>query len=148
MTGRPGPSAAHRRSLRARAASGRPGARRMPLMAPMLAGMGVLHFATPTHFDRLIPPELPGSARAWTYGSGVAELSVAGLLAVPRTRRMGAWAAIALFVGVFPGNVQMARDSLRKPVWPNRVVAFGRLPLQWPMISAAWRIRRAEAARS
>ena len=66
-------------------------------MAAALGGMGVLHLAKPEPFDQLIPPMLPGSARAWTYGSGVAELAVAGLLAVPATRRAGGAAAAALF---------------------------------------------------
>lgn len=107
-----------------------------------LAGMSVLHFAKPEPFDGLIPPELPGRRRAWTYGSGVAELAVAGLLAAPRTRRLGGAAALALFIGVFPGNVQMVRAWRRKPVWPYQVIAWGRLPLQVPMILAADRIRR------
>ena len=111
-------------------------------MPAALAAMGVLHFVTPRPFDGLIPPELPGSRRAWTYGSGVAELGVAGLLAVPRTRRLGGAAATALFLGVFPGNLQMVRAWRRKPVWPYQVIAWGRLPLQVPMIVAADRIRR------
>ena len=111
-------------------------------MPAALAAMGVLHFAKPRPFDGLIPPELPGSRRAWTYGSGVAELAVAGLLAVPRTRRLGGAAATALFLGVFPGNLQMVRAWRRKPVWPYQVIAWGRRPLQGPMIRAADRIRR------
>lgn len=107
-----------------------------------LTGMSALHLVKPEPFDGLIPPELPGSRRAWTYGSGVAELAVAGLLAVPRTRRLGGAAALALFIGVFPGNVQMVRAWRRKPVWPYQVIAWGRLPLQVPMILAADRIRR------
>ena len=67
-------------------------------MSAALAAMGVLHFVRPEPFDGLIPPFLPGSARAWTHGSGVAELAVAGLLAVPRTRRAGGRAAQALFL--------------------------------------------------
>lgn len=111
-------------------------------MPGALATMGALHFVKPEPFDGLIPPELPGSRRAWTYGSGVAELAVAGLLAAPRTRRLGGAAALALFIGVFPGNVQMVRAWRRKPVWPYQVIAWGRLPLQVPMILAADRIRR------
>lgn len=111
-------------------------------MPATLGAMGVLHFAVPEPFDGLIPPELPGSPRAWTYGSGVAELAVAGLLAAPSTRRVGGAAALALFLGVFPGNVQMARAWRDKPVWPYQVIAWGRLPLQVPMILAADKIRR------
>lgn len=111
-------------------------------MPVALGAMGVLHFVAPKHFDRLIPPELPGGPRAWTYGSGVAELAVAGLLANRDTRALGGAAAIALFVGVFPGNLQMVRDSRGKPFWPNQVIAWGRLPMQIPMILAADKIRR------
>ena len=95
----------------------------------LLGTAGVLHFVRPEPFDALIPPALPGSPRTWTYGSGVAELAVAGLLAAPRTRRLGGKAAAALFVGVFPGNVQMAYDWRHRP-WYWQVVSLGRLPLQ------------------
>ena len=111
-------------------------------MPAALGTMGVLHFVAPKPFDGLIPPELPGSRRAWTYGSGVAELAVAGLLANRDTRALGGAAATALFVGVFPGNLQMVRDSRGKPFWPDQVIAWGRLPMQIPMILAADKIRR------
>lgn len=111
-------------------------------MPAALGAMGVLHFVAPKQFDGLIPPELPGSRRAWTYGSGVAELAVAGLLANRDTRALGGAAATALFVGVLPGNLQMVRAWRGKPVWPYQVIAWGRLPLQAPMILAADRIRR------
>lgn len=111
-------------------------------MPAALGAMGVLHFVAPKQFDGLIPPELPGSRRTWTYGSGVAELAVAVLLANRDTRALGGAAATALFVGVFPGNLQMARAWRGKPVWPYQVIAWGRLPLQIPMILAADKIRR------
>ena len=126
----------------ARPRNARPRTARDWAMPAALGAMGVLHFVNPRPFDGLIPPELPGSRRAWTYGSGVAELAVAGLLAAPRTRRLGGAAATALFLGVFPGNLQMVRAWRRKPVWPYQVIAWGRLPLQVPMIVAADRIRR------
>lgn len=111
-------------------------------MPAALGAMGVLHFVQPKPFDGLIPPELPGSKRAWTYGSGVAEIAVAGLIAAPKTRALGGAVATALFIGVFPGNLQMVRAWRNKPVWPYQVVAWSRLPLQVPMIVAADKIRR------
>ncbi|MCR8675622.1 hypothetical protein NWP10_07370, partial [Micrococcus sp. HG099] len=78
---------------------------------------------------------------AWTVGSGVAELAVAGMLAAPRTRRAGGRAAQALFLGVWPGNAWMAW-RWRGRSWPWRALALGRLPLQVPMIRAAGRIAR------
>ncbi|MFC2575594.1 MAG: hypothetical protein ACFNXW_01915, partial [Rothia dentocariosa] len=95
----------------------------------------------PEHYDAIVPRALPGSARFYTYASGAAELSIAGLLTVPKTRRAGALAAIALYTAVFPANVQMAWDWRHESTF-KRVVAFGRLPLQIPLIHSAWKIYR------
>ncbi|MGW4064845.1 DoxX family protein [Amycolatopsis sp. NPDC004747] len=110
------------------------------ILAGALGTMGVLHFAVPKPFDGLIPASLPGSRRAWTYGSGVAELAVAVAVAAPRTRRLGGLAAALLFLGVFPGNVKMAVDARRAPA-PQRAIAWARLPLQWPLIAWALKVR-------
>lgn len=110
-------------------------------MAAGLLGIGTLHFIAPKPFDAIIPAELPGSPRFYTYASGVAELSVAGLLAAPQTRRFGALAAVALFLAVFPGNLNMVRLWWNKP-WPMRAIAIARLPLQVPMIVAAVKVYR------
>ncbi|ETB47424.1 DoxX family protein [Mycobacterium avium] len=110
-------------------------------VAAMLLGVGTLHFLAPKPFDSIIPAELPGSPRLYTYGSGVAELTVGALLVPRRTRRVAALAAAILFIGVFPGNVNMVRLWWDKP-WPMRIAALARLPLQIPMITTALRIRR------
>ena len=103
--------------------------------------MGTLHFLAPKPFDSIIPEELPGSARFYTYASGVAELGTGALLLAPRTRKLGALAAVALFIGVFPGNVNMVRLWRDKPL-PMRIGAIARLPLQIPMITQALKIYR------
>ncbi|MGV0790112.1 hypothetical protein ABQF33_24715 [Mycolicibacterium sp. XJ2] len=110
-------------------------------MAAGLLGIGTLHFVAPKPFDDIIPAELPGSPRFYTYASGVAELGVAGVLLAPKTRRFGALAAVALFVAVFPGNVNMVRLWWDKPL-PMRLVAIARLPLQIPMIVQAVKVYR------
>ncbi|MGH3535968.1 MAG: hypothetical protein ACRDQG_14845, partial [Pseudonocardiaceae bacterium] len=51
----------------------------------LLTSTGVLHFAAPASFDGIVPEQLPGAARTWTHLSGVVELLVAALIAVPRT---------------------------------------------------------------
>ena len=112
--------------------------RRAILLAVLLGTMGTLHFAVPRPFDRLIPRGLPGDARTWTYASGVGELGTALLVAIPRTRRLGALLAAVLFVAVFPGNVTMALDA-RTP--KARAVAIARLPFQWPLVKWALRVR-------
>ena len=112
-------------------------------LATLLGGSGVLHFAAPKPYDSIVPPALPGSARTWTYVSGVAELVIALALVVPRFRRLGGLLAALLFIGVFPANVQMAVDYQRsgKPL-PARLIAFGRLPLQVPLVLWALRVRK------
>jgi uncharacterized membrane protein len=112
-------------------------------LAATLTVTGVLHFARPRVFEALIPPAL-GSPRAWVYGSGAAELVCAAAVAVPATRRVGGLASAALFVAVFPGNVKMALDSHPGARhWSrNPVVAWGRLPLQVPLVAWAWQVAR------
>jgi uncharacterized membrane protein len=111
-------------------------------LATLLGIAGATHFVRPAPYDTLIPKQLPGSARTWTYASGVVELGTAAAVAIPKTRRFGALVAALLFVAVFPGNVKMAADYQRKdkPL-PARLIAFGRLPLQWPLITWALRVR-------
>ncbi len=114
-------------------------------LAGLLAGAGVLHLVTPVFFDAMIPDALPGEPRAWTYASGVAELGVAAAVAAPRTRRLGGYAAAALFVAVFPANVWMAIDWSDRSV-TERVIAYARLPLQIPLIWWALKVARREPA--
>jgi uncharacterized membrane protein len=107
---------------------------------------GVLHFAAPKPFEAIMPRSLP-APRAWVYGSGVAEAACGlGLL----TRRPWAGrASAALLLAVWPANVQMALDSgtgrLRGPA-DNRLVAWGRVPLQIPLIWAALQSRPKDPA--
>jgi uncharacterized membrane protein len=110
-------------------------------LGAMLIGMGVLHFVAPKPFDTIVPAELPGGARFYTLASGVAEAATGAMLLAPRTRRLGALAAVAVFVGVFPANVNMVRLWWAKG-WPARIGAIARLPLQVPMITQALKIRR------
>ncbi len=110
-------------------------------IAALLLGVGTTHFLAPQPFDAIIPAELPGSPRFYTYASGVAEVSIGGLLLNGRTRRSAALAAAALFVAVFPGNINMVRLWWDKP-WPMRIAALARLPLQIPMITEALKVRR------
>ncbi|MFH8935650.1 DoxX family protein [Streptomyces griseosporeus] len=117
------------------------------LLAGLLAAAGVAHFAAPRPFDATVPRSLPGSPRAWTYASGVAELALAAGLALPRTRRVAARAAAGFFVGVFPANVRMALDWRDRPA-PQRAAAFGRLPLQVPLVLWARGVARTAEARA
>ena len=55
--------------------------------------------------------------------------------------KLGALAAVALFIAVFPANVNMVRLWKDKPL-PMRIGAIARLPLQIPMITQAIKIYR------
>ncbi len=105
---------------------------------------GVMHFANPSFFDDIVPPWLPPSERFWTYASGVAELIVGPMLLIPRTRRLGALAAIVLFVAVYPANLYMLWD------WRDRsageqFISWARLPFQFLFIWLAWTVYRRES---
>ncbi|MCA1655951.1 MAG: hypothetical protein LC635_05865 [Pseudonocardiaceae bacterium] len=108
-------------------------------LSALLATTGTLHLAMPKPFDALVPSALPGSARFWTYASGVAELGVSGMLALPRTRRVGGSLAALLFIAVFPGNVSAVRRYWHRP-WP-RAAMIARLPLQVPLVTEALKAR-------
>lgn len=60
---------------------------------------------------------------------------MAGLLAVPGTRRAGGRAAQLLFLAVWPGNFYQAYRA-RNASPRTRTVTWARLPLQIPMIAA------------
>jgi uncharacterized membrane protein len=108
-------------------------ARSEKLLAAFLLGAGIMHFVNPSFFDEIVPPWVPGSARAATYASGVAEILVGlGIVFAP-TRRMALWSAAALFVAVYPANLYMAWEWRDREL-SERLVAYGRLPLQIPMI--------------
>ena len=112
-------------------------------LALFLTVAGLNHFVVPRFYDAMIPSQLPGKPRTWTYGSGLAEIAVGAAVAVPATRRRGALAAAWLFVCVLPGNIQMALDAFRHRRSPaERVVLLLRLPVQLPLIGWALRVSR------
>jgi uncharacterized membrane protein len=104
---------------------------------------GANHFVSPELYVGMMPAYLPAP---WTlvYVSGVAEiLGGVGLIA-PATRRLAAWGLLALFVAIFPANLNMALHRLplgnyAVPVW----ALWARLPLQLILIAwAAMFVRR------
>ncbi len=79
------------------------------------------------------------------WASGVAELGCALALLVRRSRSVGGWACAALFVVVFPANVQMAVDALQGE-GGSVAVALVRLPLQVPLVLWAVHVARPAAS--
>lgn len=110
-------------------------------LAGVLAAAGVAHLAHPEPYDRIVPKALPGSPRTYTYVSGVVELALAAGLTHPRTRRAAGFAAAGFFAAVFPANVKMAIDWRHAPP-VRRAVAYGRLPLQVPLVLWGLKVAR------
>jgi uncharacterized membrane protein len=111
------------------------------VLAGALTTIGVLHFAAPEPFVKIIPRALP-RPELLNAAAGAAELTCAALIAHPRTRRLGGWATAALFVAVFPANVQMALDSGRGS-GVYQALSWARLPLQAPLVWWAATVARA-----
>ncbi len=110
----------------------------------LVGGSGVLHFVVPGPYRRIVPAPLRTHAATVVAASGACELACVALLALPRTRRLGATATAALLVTVFPANIQMALDSLQTntPFTAGIIaLAWLRLPLQVPLIRWALRFR-------
>jgi uncharacterized membrane protein len=118
------------------------GGRGPDILATIFAGSAVLHAVVPKYYEMIIPPAIP-KKREIVYATGVAEA-----VAAFGIRRRWSWAGTlgaAILVGVFPANVQMAVDAGSKKLpglADNKQVAYGRLPLQLPMIWWAWKVRR------
>jgi uncharacterized membrane protein len=119
--------------------------RRAVALAALLAGAGTTHFAVPKFYDAMIPEPLPGTPRMWTYGAGAVEIVTAAAVAAPRTRRTGGLAAALLFAAVLPGNIKMALDARKSDSTAFRIGTLLRLPMQWPLI--AWALKVRDSAR-
>jgi uncharacterized membrane protein len=118
-------------------------------MAIMLFITGTSHFLFPGQFNELVPSFLPGAPDLWTFLSGVAEIVIALMLvsrldkkiAGKSIRLWGAYFAFALFIAVYPANINMAIE------WSSRstleaLFAYARLPLQFGLFYWAWALAK------
>lgn len=113
------------------------------VLAVSMMAVGLLHWLAPEPFVRIVPSALP-APYALVYLSGVFEvLGGAGLLWA-RTRTWASYGLIALYVAVFPANLNMAIHQLQispdgdLPVW----AMWARLPLQLVLIGLAYWVGR------
>ena len=111
------------------------------VLAGIFAVSGVIHLVRPEVYEPIMPDLVP-HPREVIYASGAAELLCAAGLLHPRTRRLAGWASTALLLVVYPANLQMAADAARTRSTKFKAIAYGRLPLQLPMIRAALRAAR------
>jgi uncharacterized membrane protein len=109
------------------------------MLAAVFLIAGVLHFAIPGSYARIMPPWLP-HPRALVLLSGA--FQVAGGLGVlhPRTRRAAGWGLILLLLAVWPANFQMLHNARASgaPAAAQALLVL-RLPLQLLLIGWVWR---------
>lgn len=101
--------------------------------------IGVLHFVTPKPFVRIVPKYLPAPL-AVVYISGFFEIVGGVGLLVPATRAAAGWGLIALYIAVFPANINMLVHNIsldpKRPI--PRWALWARLPLQFVLIAWAY----------
>ena len=114
------------------------------LFAVSFMGAGVNHFLAQEFYARMMPPYLPWHLFL-VYLSGLAEITLGGLLLVPRLKHFAAWGLIALLIAVFPANIRMAVHS---DLFPEigEAMLWARLPLQAFLIAWAYAYTRDDAS--
>ena len=106
------------------------------LAGPFFVFAGIMHFAIPRAYRRIMPPYIPAH-RAMVYASGAAEIAGGAGLMLPRRRRAAGWWLIATLLAVFPANVHMALHPDEFPKVPGGTrTLWARLPFQGVFI--AW----------
>lgn len=113
-------------------------------LVAMMAGAGVIHLVSPKFYVKAVPRVL-GNAELIVFLSGVAELALAFLLLVPRTRRVGGRLTALFLIAVFPANIQMALDGPEAGGnWftGSATALWLRLPVQPFLIYWAWTFAR------
>jgi uncharacterized membrane protein len=118
------------------------------LLALFMITAGVLHFVTPAPFVKIVPPQLPYPL-ALVYISGFFEILGGIGLLIPLVSVAAAWGLIALFIAVFPANINMAVNNIKLEGIPHSPALYwARLPLQAVLIAWAWwYTRKPEAGR-
>ena len=108
------------------------------LLAIFMIVAGTLHWVTPDPFVNIVPSYLPYPL-VLVYISGVFEILGGIGLLVPPTSKAAAWGLIALFIAVFPANINMAFNQIQMDGIPDSdLLRWGRLPFQSVLIAWDW----------
>lgn len=118
------------------------------VLAGAMVIIGILHFTNPEPFVKIVPAFLPAPL-ALVYLSGVAEIAGGAGLLLSATRRAAGLGLIALYVAVFPANINMAVNQLSLgndpvPTW----ALWLRLPFQIVFIAWAYWVAVARRAKN
>ncbi len=108
--------------------------------------VGITHFIRPEQYARIVPPQLPYPFEL-VYISGFFEILGGIGLAIPYVSVAAAWGLIALFIAVFPANINMAVNSIPIEGIPHIPwLYWARLPFQAVLIAwAYWYTKKPEA---
>jgi uncharacterized membrane protein len=104
----------------------------------LFVGAGALHFIRPAPYESIMPEWIPAH-RELVYASGVAEAAGGAALFADGTAKAGGWWLIAVLLGVFPANLNMALHPERYSGIPEALL-WARLPLQALMIAWVYRV--------
>ena len=87
------------------------------ILAFFMIGAGVMHFARPDFYLKIMPPYLPAHYELVIL-SGVCEVVLGILLLVPKVSKLAAWGIIALLIAVFPANIYIFQNPEVLPTPP------------------------------
>ena len=108
------------------------------MLAISIMTVGIIHFVKPAPFVKIMPPQLPYPLEL-VYISGFFEILGGIGLLIPLVSVAAAWGLIALFIAVFPANINMTINDIELDGIPyNPVLYWVRLPLQAVLIGWAW----------
>ncbi|NMG20564.1 DoxX family protein [Brasilonema bromeliae] len=108
------------------------------ILAVSMLIAGITHFTSADQYVRIVPPQLPYPLEI-VYLSGFYEILGGIGLLVPPVSQATAWGLIALFIAVFPANINMAVNLIPIDNIPNSPwVHVIRLPFQAVLIAWAW----------
>jgi uncharacterized membrane protein len=114
------------------------------VVAAFMVAIGLAHFLAPAPFAAIVPAWLPAPVTLVIVSGFFEILGGLGLL-VPRVRRAASYGLVALYVAVFPANVNMAlHDIPANGVHVPTVLLWARLPLQLVFIVVALWVGREE----
>jgi len=106
------------------------------ILAVCMVVAGVLHFAQPDPFIRIVPGFLPAPATL-VYLSGAIEMLLGVGLLVPATRQFSAWGLVVLFIAVYPANLNMAINHIKIAGIPD-TWWFHAIRLPFQLVLIAW----------
>jgi uncharacterized membrane protein len=110
------------------------------ILTVFMIAAGANHFISPAPYLGMMPSEIPEHLHAPLVAiSGVAEI-LGGLgLVLAATRKLAAWGLVALYVAIFPANLNMAINHLQ--LGTTEIASWmlwARLPLQAVLVAWAF----------